>query len=108
LQNEIQHMVVMAGANTELGADLLSRNILLAAPTDEDGADEEIVTMEGTLKDRMSALEVRIIRETLIRHRWNKSKAAKELGLSRVGLRGKLERFGLENVRAMPKRRAWG
>ncbi|MCU7854449.1 MAG: hypothetical protein KZQ79_01940, partial [Candidatus Thiodiazotropha sp. (ex Lucinoma borealis)] len=35
---------------------------------------------------------------TLIRHRWNKSQAAKELGLSRVGLRSKLERYGLEKV----------
>ncbi len=108
LQNEIQHMVVVAQPNCELGADLLSRNILLAAPTEEDLGDGEVVGMEGSLKDRMSALEVRIIRETLIRHRWNKSKAAKELGLSRVGLRGKLERYGLENVRAMPRRRASG
>lgn len=108
LQNEIQHMVVIAEPNAELGADLLSRAILLAAPIDEDGTDDVVVAMEGTLKDRMSALEVRIIRETLIRHRWNKSKAAKELGLSRVGLRGKLERHGLENVRAMPRRRASG
>ncbi|MCB1518954.1 MAG: sigma-54-dependent Fis family transcriptional regulator [Hyphomicrobiaceae bacterium] len=108
LQNEIQHMVVIAETNSELGADLLSRHILLASPMEEDGPDSGIVAMEGTLKDRMSALEVRIIRETLIRHRWNKSKAAKELGLSRVGLRGKLERFGLENVSAMPKRRAAG
>lgn len=108
LQNEIQHMVVVAQPNCQLGADLLSRNILLAAPTEEDLGDEEVVGMEGSLKEKMSALEVRIIRETLIRHRWNKSKAAKELGLSRVGLRGKLERYGLENVRALPRRRASG
>ena len=43
--------------------------------------------LEGTLKDRVEALEARILRETLIRHRWNKSRAADELGLSRVGLR---------------------
>ncbi|HRY07401.1 MAG TPA: sigma-54 dependent transcriptional regulator [Hyphomicrobiaceae bacterium] len=108
LQNEIQHMVVIAQTNSELSADLLSRNILLAAPTEDDHADDNVVGMEGSLKDRLAALEVRIIRETLIRHRWNKSKAAKELGLSRVGLRGKLERYGLENVRPMPKRRASG
>ncbi|MCC0006618.1 MAG: sigma-54-dependent Fis family transcriptional regulator [Hyphomicrobiaceae bacterium] len=106
LQNEIQHMVVVAKPNAELGADLLSRNILMAAPAEDEGIDDDAVALEGTLKDRMSALEVRIIRETLIRHRWNKSKAASELGLSRVGLRGKLERYGLENVRAMPRRRA--
>jgi transcriptional regulator of acetoin/glycerol metabolism len=30
------------------------------------------------------------------RSRWNKTHAAKELGLSRMGLRQKLARFGLE------------
>jgi two-component system response regulator HupR/HoxA len=30
------------------------------------------------------------------RHRGNKSRAARELGLSRVGLRAKLVRYGLE------------
>jgi two-component system response regulator HupR/HoxA len=37
-----------------------------------------------------------LLRETLLRHRWNKTRAARELGLSRVGLRGKMVRFGLE------------
>jgi two-component system response regulator HupR/HoxA len=37
-----------------------------------------------------------VLRETLLRHRWNKTRAATELGLSRVGLRGKMARFGLE------------
>ena len=37
-----------------------------------------------------------VLRETLLRLRWNKTHAAKELGLSRVGLRAKLQRFGLE------------
>jgi two-component system response regulator HupR/HoxA len=32
----------------------------------------------------------------MLRHHWNKTKAAQELGLSRVGLRAKLLRFGLE------------
>jgi two-component system response regulator HupR/HoxA len=32
-----------------------------------------------------------VLRETLLRHRWNKTHAAKELGLSRVGLRAKLQ-----------------
>jgi two-component system response regulator HupR/HoxA len=44
----------------------------------------------------METLEARVLRETLIRLRWNKTKAAAELGLSRVGLRSKLSRYGLE------------
>jgi len=37
-----------------------------------------------------------VLREVMLRQRWNKTKAAQELGLSRVGLRAKLLRFGLE------------
>ena len=107
LQNEIQHMLVLARPNRELGADLISRHILMSSSIEEDG-DDDAASVDGSLRDRLGLLEQRIIRETLIRHRWNKSKAAKELGLSRVGLRGKLERFGLENVRALPKRRSSG
>jgi two-component system response regulator HupR/HoxA len=44
----------------------------------------------------MDQLEAQVVNEAMIRHRWNKSKAAAELGLSRVGLRNKLERYGLE------------
>jgi len=44
----------------------------------------------------MEALEARVLNECLIRHRWNKTRAATELGLSRVGLRSKLARYGLE------------
>lgn len=108
LQNEIQRMMVLAKPGTPLSADLLSRHILLAAPSQhavEDDDTNNFLDLEGSLKDRLSTLELRIIREALIRHRWNKSKAARELGLSRVGLRAKLERYGLENVSALPVRR---
>jgi two-component system response regulator HupR/HoxA len=44
----------------------------------------------------MEELEKQILRETLTRLRWNKTRAAAELGLSRVGLRNKLTRYGLE------------
>jgi two-component system response regulator HupR/HoxA len=97
LQNEIQHMLVM-GEDNILGADLLSPRVLHAAPVDEVADTVMVAELDGTLKDRIEALEARIVREVLIRHRWNKSRAARELGLSRVGLRNKLERYGLEKV----------
>jgi len=99
LQNEIQHMLVVGEEGKLLGANLISRHILHASPTDEEGYLDNFATLEGTLRERVDALEACIIKETLIRHRWNKSQAAKELGLSRVGLRSKLDRFGLENVK---------
>ncbi len=98
LQNEIQHMLVMGADGGELGAELLSRRVLRAAPEDEADDIEMLVGLDGPLKERLESLEARIIKETLIRHRWNKTHAAKELGLSRVGLRAKLERYGLEKI----------
>jgi two-component system response regulator HupR/HoxA len=38
-----------------------------------------------------------MVQAALQKHKGNKSRAAEELGLSRVGLRNKLERYGLEN-----------
>ena len=50
----------------------------------------------GTLQERLDAVEAMVLREALERHRWNKTRVASELGLSRVGLRAKLQRLGLE------------
>jgi two-component system response regulator HupR/HoxA len=93
LQNELQRMLVMADTDV-IGAEMLSPRILRAAPPEEEI--DLLTGLDGSLKDMVESLEARILRETLIRHRWNKSRAAEELGLSRVGLRSKLERYGLE------------
>ncbi len=97
LQNEIQHMLVMCD-NDVLGAELLSPRVLRAAPEEDEITLDAIAGLDGSLKTRIETLEASILRESLIRHRWNKSRAAKELGLSRVGLRSKLERYGLEKI----------
>ena len=96
LQNEVTRMLVFA-RGPMLGAELIGRPILQAAPSDH-GADrsaDAALMADGTLKDRVELIEMRILRETLTRHRWNKSRAAVELGLSRVGLRAKLDRYGI-------------
>ena len=94
LQNEVRRMLVLT-EDEWLSADLLSPRVLRAAPVEESQETEVLAGLDGTLKERIEALEKRILRETLIRHRWNKSQASRELGLSRVGLRSKLERYGL-------------
>ncbi|KEO55987.1 sigma-54-dependent transcriptional regulator [Thioclava pacifica] len=101
LTNEVTRMLIFA-QESSLGAELISRHILQAAPSEEgaDRAAEDVMTAEGTLKDRIELIEMRILRETLTRNRWNKSRAAAELGLSRVGLRAKLERYGIADPSA--------
>ena len=100
MQNEIHHMLIMCDG-PELTADLLSPRILRAAPQEDESDLEQLAEFDGTLKERIESLEMRILRESLIRHRWNKSRAARELGLSRVGLRSKLERYELEKVESI-------
>jgi len=102
LQNEIRHMLVMSDGDL-LGAELLSTRVLRAAPEDELSRYPMTEIAEGTLKEQVEALEASILKESLIRNRWNKSQAAKELGLSRVGLRSKLERYDLEKIEQLHK-----
>jgi two-component system, NtrC family, response regulator HupR/HoxA len=112
LQNEVQRLVVLADGPM-IGADLLDGRILRAVPVPasdpggleaEDGCEAPgALPPSGLLKDRVEALEARVLRETLIRHRWNKTQAADELGLSRVGLRSKMERYGLVSAGAQQR-----
>ncbi|WP_163576899.1 sigma-54-dependent transcriptional regulator [Halomonas faecis] len=110
LQNEIMRMVAL-GDGERLGVELLSDVVQVALetpPRDEapilNGAavpGERAMTLQGatgrgTLKERLTELEVDMIGQALRRHRWNKSRVAEELGLSRVGLRNKLKRYGLD------------
>ena len=96
LQNEILRMLALAD-EPWLEAELLSPRVLRAAGEESEERDLALLDgLDGSLKERMEQLEARVIKETLIRHRWNKTHAAQELGLSRVGLRSKLARYGLE------------
>lgn len=96
LQNEVLRMLVLAKGDM-LGADLLSDRVLHQASAQRAHAEAAAaLPMSGPLKDRVEMMEAQILMETIIRCRWNKSRAAKELGLSRVGLRGKLDRYGIE------------
>ena len=103
LQNEIQQILIMGPSGGMIGAEHLSRRVLHAAPSRASpGKELTIAGLEGTLRERIECLEACILRESLIRNRWNKSRSAKELGLSRVGLRAKLERYGLEKIEPLP------
>ena len=95
LRNEINRMLVLSDDDL-LGAELLSAEVLQAAAEEQVAELAFLTGLPGDLKTRMDELEKQILRETLTRQRWNKTRAAAELGLSRVGLRNKLTRYGLE------------
>ncbi|MCA0043221.1 sigma-54-dependent transcriptional regulator [Celeribacter litoreus] len=97
LENEVVRMLIFS-QDALLGPELISRHILQATPEKRgvsETAVDQVLIGTGTLKDRVEQIEMRILRETLTRLKWNKSRAANELGLSRVGLRAKIERYGL-------------
>ncbi len=91
LRSELQRMVVLSDRSPVLGPQLLSAKVLARATVPD-----ETPASTGTLKERVEALEAGILSETLSRHGGNKTRAAAELGLSRVGLRNKLARYGLD------------
>lgn len=95
LHNEILRALMLSDGQL-IGAHLFSSRVLQAVPEEDEPDMSLLGGLNGSLKERMEALEVCVLRETLIRHRWNKTRASNELGLSRVGLRSKLTRYGLD------------
>lgn len=96
LRNELARALALSDSE-RIEAQSLSQRVLHGqAGLSAAAAGSPALPASGTLAERLDAIEAMVLRETLLRHRWNKTRAAKELGLSRVGLRGKMVRFGLE------------
>jgi DNA-binding NtrC family response regulator len=98
LENEVERLVVLSGADLKIGPELLSPRIRDAVSSGGGGAGGKSMSFKfnGKLKDAMEELERSMIKEGLRRTKWNKSKLAKELGISRAGLIMKVEKYGLD------------
>ena len=95
LENEIRRIVATVENGEFITVQHLSTEIARARPR-ADRNQAPTTTLDGqTLKDRVEQLEVALVRAALERHRWNHTRAADELGLSRVGLSNKLKRYGI-------------
>jgi two-component system response regulator HupR/HoxA len=98
LHNEIQRMVVMADEDAPLGAHLLSARVAGweegAAGTSSPNGRANL-NGQASLKDQVEALEREAIARMLACCAGNISHAAERLGLSRVGLRAKIDRYDL-------------
>ena len=92
LQNEIERLCVLTGDEQKISHELLSPKILeLGEKNKVQGS-----RLHGKLKDALEDLEREMIKEGLRRTGWNKSKLAKELGISRAGLIMKVEKYALD------------
>ena len=101
LRNEIYRAVALTlTEHTQISAQAFSSKVLQGQPGTAAGVNGATsmnsMRQTGTLQERLDAIEAAILKEMLLRFRWNKTHTAKELGLSRVGLRNKMVRLGLE------------
>lgn len=96
LQNEMERLLVLSGEDPMIAVESLSPRIR------EFGEQTKIqgVRVAGKLKDALEELERSMIKEGLKRTNWNKSRLAKELGISRAGLIMKVEKYGLDKRKA--------
>jgi DNA-binding NtrC family response regulator len=98
LRHEMQRALVMAAGRGEILEEDLSpalrRDVegAKAASSGDAGADEG----QGTLEEKIAALERREIARALQATAGNRSQAAAKLGLSRQGLLNKMDRHGLK------------
>lgn len=97
LQNEMERLLVLSGSESKISADMLSPKII---ETTEEGKAQG-ARIHGKLKDALEDLERKMIKEGLRRTGWNKSKLAKELGISRAGLIMKVEKYDLDKRKVM-------
>ncbi len=95
LRNELARALALCD-DARLPARALSQRLLNGHTGMAADARLSGLPASGALQERLDAVEAMILRETMLRLRWNKTQAAKELGLSRMGLRAKLVRHGLE------------
>ncbi|MBC7386634.1 MAG: sigma-54-dependent Fis family transcriptional regulator [Cryobacterium sp.] len=97
LENECERVIVLAGDDKMVGPELLSTRIR------DHGENSKVqgVRVAGKLKDALEELEMVMIKEGLKRTGWNKSRLAKELGISRAGLIMKVEKYGLDKRKLM-------
>lgn len=104
LRNEIQRMVALADNGEFLSLKHLSEElaaIQVSKYADEFNGEKRMMIEHpsgSTLKETVESMERQIVSQALVRNKWNYSKAARDLGLSRVGLANKIKRYAIEPV----------
>ncbi|MCE9671436.1 sigma 54-interacting transcriptional regulator [Myxococcus stipitatus] len=94
LENEIERLLVLGGDLEVLPAELLSSRIRDAVVPG--GGPFMPARAHGRLHEAVEALEREMIHQGLVRTRNNKSRLARELGISRSNLILKISRYGLD------------
>jgi transcriptional regulator with PAS, ATPase and Fis domain len=94
LENEIERAVVLSGDSHTIGANLLSRRIV-----EHTGPQLTSSSNPRSLPAALRSLERRMILDALRRNSWNKTRAAKDLEISRRNLIRLVQKYELESER---------
>jgi two-component system response regulator HupR/HoxA len=94
LENEIERLLVLKGEDDEIGEEFLSPRIRYEIYHDGSGPSQA-----PSLPQAIERLERTMILDHLKQARWNKTKAAKSLGISRRNLIRKVQAYGLDRRR---------
>ena len=97
LDKTVKRMVVLSDESDTLGLDLLPPELREPAGPIPGGGNG---SGRRSLRSNISELERRMIAEALERNRWNKAKAARELGLSYPTLLSKIRTLEIERRRS--------
>jgi DNA-binding NtrC family response regulator len=94
LEKTVKRMVVLADEGDTLGLSLLPPELRETPPAESDHSPSR------ALRSNVAVLERRMIAEALDRSRWNKARAARELGLSYPTLLTKIRTLKIERRRS--------
>jgi len=98
LENEIRRMVALAADGEFLARKHMSPEFARLFPAHRvDVGQPDFLKGKNTLKEKVESLEAHLVAQSLLRHKWNHSRAARELGISRVGLANKIKRYKLDH-----------
>ena len=100
LDKTVKRMVVLADEGDVLGPELLPAEMREPATRSVAATAGNGGTAGRSLRSNVSELERRMISEALDRHRWNKAKVARELGLSYPTLLARIRNLEIERRRS--------
>ena len=105
LENEVERLVVLAGEQKIINHDSLSPRILESTVATLQNIPNNVISINqkplginprGKLKAALEEVEIMMIGEGLKRCHYNKSRLAKELGVSRASLIMKIDKYSLD------------
>jgi two-component system response regulator HupR/HoxA len=96
LENEVRRMVALIEDGEFVTLKHLSPEIARSRPRSASLSGVDAAPEGATLKQTVEHLEAQLVRQSLLRHNWNSTRASRELGLSRVGLANKVKRYRID------------